>query len=73
MQHEVMQLGVDGLALRGDLVELLIDGTNALLGCLGLFLLAFAHHLADGLRRSVALLLQRLFLHDGSAAALVEA
>ena len=73
MQHEVMQLGIDGLALRRDLVELLIDGTDALLGCLGLVLLALAHHLADGLRRSVALLLQRLFLHDGGAAVLVEA
>ena len=68
-----MQLGIDGLALRRDLVELLIDGTDALLGGLGLVLLALAHHLADGLRRSVALLLQRLFLHDGGATALIEA
>ena len=73
VQHEVMQLGVDGLALRGDLVELLIDSADALLGCLGLVLLAFAHHLADGLRRGVALLLKRLFLHDGGAAVLVKA
>ena len=73
MQHEVMQLGIDGLALRRDLVELLIDGTDALLGCLGLVLLALAHHLTDGLRCGVALLLQRLFLHDGGATALVEA
>ena len=73
MQHEVMQLGVDGLALRGNLVELLIDGTDALLGCLGLVLFALAHHLADGLRRGVALLLKRLFLHDGGAAVLVKA
>ena len=73
MQHEVMQLGVDGLALRGNLVELLVDGADALLGCLGLVLLALAHHLADGLRRGVALLLKRLFLHDGGAAVLVKA
>ena len=72
MQHEVGELGVDGLALRGDLVELLVDGADAFLGGLGLFLLAFAHHLADGLRRGVALLLQRFFLHDGGATVLVE-
>ena len=73
MQHEVVQLGIDGLALRGDLVELLVDGADALLGGLGLVLFALAHHLADGLRCGVALLLQRLFLHDGGAAVLVKA
>ena len=73
VQHEVMQLDIDGLALRGDLVELLVDGTDAFLGGLGLVPFALAHHLADGLRRGVALLLKRLFLHDGGAAVLVEA
>ena len=72
MQQQVGQLGVDGLALFAGTHELVLDLGDAGLGGLGFVALAFLHEPADLLRQGVALGLQRLFLHDGGAAGVVE-
>ena len=70
--QQVAQVGVDGLAARAHIGELVVDGAHALLGGLGLVLLAGAHHLADLLGERVALGLERLLPLDGLAAGLVK-
>lgn len=67
-----MQLGIGGLALGGDGGQLVVDLADALLGGLGLVLLAGGHHLTDALGRGVALGLQSLLLGDGGAAGFVK-
>ena len=71
--HHELGKGRLGLVAAGRrLRQLVVDLANALLGGLGLVLLAFAHHLADRLRRRIALSGKLLFLRDGGAALLVK-
>ena len=71
-QQDVVQLGIGGLALGGDGGQLVVDLADALLGGLGLVLLAGGHHLADALGRGVALGLQSLLLGDGGTTGFVK-
>ena len=71
-QQHLAQGLVGRFAIFADDGQLVVDGAHALLGGFGLVLLAGGHHLADRLRRGVALGLQRLLLRDGGAAGLIE-
>ena len=66
--HEVVQLGVELGALRGEALDARVDLANGFLGRLGLFALAFAHQSADLLGQCVALTLKLLFMGDCATA-----
>ena len=72
-QQDVVQ-GSESAASRlaADGGQLVVDRADALLGGLGLVLLAGGHHLADALGRGVALGLQSLLLGDGGTTGFVK-
>ena len=70
--QNVIELGVDFLALGACLGELFVDLANLLLGSFGLFLFASAHELADFLRSGIAFGLQAFLSGDSLATLLVE-
>ena len=72
MEQQVLQLRVDFLTFVACTDELVFDLGHARLRSVGFVTLAVLHEHADLLRQRVALGLERLFLHDGSAACLVE-